>query len=348
MKRIIPLCLLLFSCTMAISQIVASSHVACFVKIAGTNFISQKDLDRLKTTKTYFIVPNCVETDVEVINEKISEVWDFTPIKAIRYKDIEKINDDNISYFTIYGVFGDEEYLVMKLIIPQEKRNIFGGKYDKVCGYFFLTPTNQHFVFAKILAMQNSALMIMGKTSEELKNEINYVKSLSHGEFLFEYVKYHNLGLGHLCTYLAILNKALKDPKSQQFENNFRLKPTNAKLIHELKTNTLYIPEYIRTQEKGAYGPQMAKKIPQSEFMKGYPYKYEFISEKELDELILKSEEPVYFLNFFRGNNVFVIFKSTTHEVVYSAQGRLTFSKSYLGISNSFVQDLVKKLNPSK
>lgn len=235
---------------------------------------------------------NFYNLDIEKLNSKIEKV------KKSKHKQealIDLIRDTKRGLATI-GLFCNTE--VVKLA---DKNNGSGGGFSVT----FRDPSI--YTYSK-------------KTNDEKVSD--YQKSMI--ELVYDKPSFKNYSLGHLKNYFQIINKHL-DKEEFIWMFDIGKKP---EVIKDLKTATLYLPEYIKVE----YNP---RKIADSDFsekdlkeiLEAYKYKYEFISPSDLDAKILNNEE-FYYLRFggINAGSFFQIVNGKSGEVVFQNYAPLRYN----------------------
>lgn len=93
---------------------------------SGTVLMTEKHVEYLKNSKTYFIVPDEMEADLGEITNILQKVWDFTEIKAITVSGVDVIDDKRASFFNIAGYRNDDMfYILMRFIGVHPQRRSF-------------------------------------------------------------------------------------------------------------------------------------------------------------------------------------------------------------------------------
>jgi hypothetical protein len=98
--------------------------------------------------------------------------------------------------------------------------------------------------------------------------------------------------------------------------------------IKDLKDKVLYIPEVYKME----YNPwRMTDKLREEkevkELLEDYKYKYEFISDTDLEQKILNNEE-IFYLRYvsMNGNKYLQVVNGKTGDPVYYSYGALTYN----------------------
>ncbi|MFT4646777.1 MAG: hypothetical protein ACI8ZX_003211, partial [Planctomycetota bacterium] len=153
-------------------------------------------------------------------------------------------------------------------------------------------------------------LWYMGYSKQDEK--IEHLKNM-HYSFYNEDVHY-NYEKGILTNYLQQFNKQLKNK-----EYSTRYDGEATKELANLKTATLYIPEYVQISYDGwKIKDSKMSSTDIAKMMSGYKYNYEWITANNLNAKISDGEE-FYYLNYSRitATQLFQIVNAKTGEPIY-------------------------------
>ena len=149
-----------------------------------------------------------------------------------------------------------------------------------------------------------------------------------------------NYDLGNLKNNFQEVNRLLLAKEFCGFNHE-----TTTSELKQLKNKVLYLPEYlkkeyfIRPVEFKLFDEEKLNKI-----LSAYPYKIEFISEKELEDKILNNED-IYYLKFGFEYRYFHVINGKTGAIVYQ-----NYSNGMMktNLTQSDFKDLVKAINKQK
>ncbi len=134
---------------------------------------------------------------------------------------------------------------------------------------------------------------------------------------------------GFLKCYLAIVSNYLSSDKLLDL---YKVN-VNDEAFKKLKTDTLFVPEYILPAKSKTINKK-EDKDPKETMMAKYEFPYQFMKGKDLSELIMKSDKAINFFVYIGidGSTYgFVcIFNSQMEEPVYSELNKFTFSPTVL------------------
>jgi hypothetical protein len=123
-----------------------------------------------------------------------------------------------------------------------------------------------------------------------------------------------NMGAGYLKTYLNIINSYLSEERILKLDET----SIDNSTLKNLATETLYVPEeYLHYTSN--WGGKL-KDIPEAEFFAKYPYPHKVATTKEINELLLTSDKPIYFVGpsfYYKGDRINCIYSSQSTEPVY-------------------------------
>jgi hypothetical protein len=304
MKKICLLVSLLAMCTLSHSQILVSHGL-----IHSTNvqkwIIFQKEIDYLKTTRTYFMFPDVEADNLGYFTEELKKVWDFTPIEAITVSTAKEMKEKGVSVFSFSVNVEEGLYCVAVGLytICREGDNLSKNGCNGMVGYFIVTPRMEHL----------KDMVIMAQLPEK-EDELN--------KYVCEKAVYYNFRIGHICKYLALLNRNFKDISKQQVNAPGIIAPTDPAGLSALKSETLYIPNHVLLQEKFNILTQKVtgERTTAEELMKDYPYRYEFVPVETLDEMLLDPEQNICYLDLLGTLRLsyMLVLRSKTPDVLYS------------------------------
>ncbi len=122
---------------------------------------------------------------------------------------------------------------------------------------------------------------------------------------------------GYLQCYLKIVNNYLV--KNKVLETGKII--SNDEALKNLKTETLYVPEYLLPEPSKKNGKK-EEKDPKEKMMAKYEYPYEFKTGKELSDMILKDDKGISFFVYIgiTGSSMgwVCVFNSKLDEIVFS------------------------------
>ena len=302
--------------------------------------VKDETFERFHKTTTVFIFSNLYER--EIYEEILSKSWNVTPYKIVNIEEFKLLDylNGSYSFASVKGntlttqnmskigtsatyLYSDFEFFMYKdkellkeLKSPKIKskknyeiRNIIESNKVRL-GIFILYP-NGKFIDVALRSSKN-------KASEAMATQNTF----------------HNYQPGFLLNYFQKINQLIKDKESRCMY--YKVAKSELK---NLKTQTLYIPEYIATKYSGL----SLKERPHTEkqrakLFKNYKFKYAYISDEEINEKILKQEE-FYYLRYCRSNTQRFV------DVVNSKTGEIIYSGADAGISYNLKPKEINKIS---
>jgi len=263
-------------------------------------------IEKLKSSKTIFIYRD--SDNLEELEKAIKSVWTITDISFHPYSNIDALDFDNNSVFSIGGVDTsrwnmnsgvtlDNTHVYLSLWMPMINKK--GETYRKSISRIELHPT---FVDYTHITRSSS-----DKALDYLYNKGNL----------------KNWTIGFLKNYLKNVNDLLLNESEKWLYSNVNKK----KEIKKLKKATLYIPDYTMIKFNKFSGDE-SKKHKVAKVFKSYPYKYEIINTEELSKKIIEDKEPFYYMVYIKSSTdkYVTIYNSVTGEIIYSRYKPLSYN----------------------
>jgi len=282
----------------------------------------ESDITLLSKTTTLFVYRKGDESNIEEFKKSLTSVWDISTLEFISVEEYESNKyDQSYSFITISGYN-----------LSTSRGTYYGAQNTSTSTFVYLSLWLQNgdetiSYFRIELFPSFKSITKMNSFTHKDKN-----KAL---EYMYGDAEIRNWNLGFIKNYLAFINKNLKEKKTQWMYES-QVKPE----IKKLKTNTLYIPDYVLIEMKKMSGDE-SNKFSASDIMKGYPYDYKIVSNKELSELILESSEPIYYLIYVRSvtDKFVTIVNSETSEIIYSSYKPISYN-----FKNKDIKNIVKSM----
>lgn len=311
------------------------SQVYVGFKGIDVNYVSfnEKDLARFKTSTTVFVIPNQFQECETEIENIFKDVWTVTQYEIISFKELKEYQKSNVNY----------SFLTLDVLGYKNNSNIFATYYSVYLNLWMYGNTikwsKANTSFAKIYLHQTSETIEICKGLFK-KNEY----SSSYKE-LYEDVSFYNLTPGFFKTYLTILNGVMQKNllKNEKFTFGNEVDNQKSKIVG-LSKKTLYIPDYVLLKYTKSKKILEEKLVPK-DLMEDYPYKWEIISNIELSNKILNSNEDFYYMiNYVDDiSTQLYIYDSKNMDLIYfdfSTKGGFNFKSDYF-------KDLSKKIKKS-
>lgn len=286
MKKIYFTTLFFFSFLYAIGQVnIGNGRGAGNLWVANH---SEKTFDRLKTTKTFFALPDVCNK--KELKEIIKSVWTFNEISFVTFDEIKSNKRKYISSDNILIYLRDMDFTVSKGI--------------ETVGYFkkvvFLVSTYKNVQTTKKGEIKSDFLDIA-----EIYLSKDIVQS-KDGEDTY------CLQLGLIKNYFQELNMRLTNSQNLKMNDGIVKKEK----LGALSRKTLYIPWKIKSNGSTEEVENHKKFI--SKTFKNFEHPYELISNDELNEKIINGEDFFYLNDIqFSKFKILSISNSKTGEIIY-------------------------------
>lgn len=272
-------------------------------------------LNPLKKTTTIFVVKDSEEEDIETYQELLDASWTITPIKVIKFSQLKNyIEDPKYSFFTIDAICIRSNasetlhtYLQLWMYDPKSSPTKKKEREKLVFATIFLLPKSQ------------------------------YMNSKTKIDDLYTEDAIFNWQIGIITNNIKVVNDYLmKNTERVSYKDE-----VDKEELKKLKSDTLYITDLVLIDFDPLTSDDSARK-DQYELIKKYKYKCKIVSVSELNDLILSSETPIYYLNFIKslGTKYVTIQNSITGKIIY---GNVT-AMSY-NFKSKDLERLVKEID---
>lgn len=337
MKKYLFILLAFFMVSVSLAQVAVSKN-----DMGRLAEFDKERFDKFKSTKTIFILSNIYDKEkyVQILNE----VWNVTPYEVVSANDFDYANyltDEfsfahlqvNIGLSSTIG-FHIEAYInfyyldldeinkkIAKVKNDQDKfislvfenyKNI--GRINLLCDaqLIKLADKNNGSGGGFAWKMKDPSIKTYGKLTKNQKLK-EYHKSMI--ELVYDKQMFKNYSLGYLKNNLQEVNRLIVENQFVWLFEDF----SNIKVLKSLKNSILYVPEIVKID----YNPRKIEETDLSsddvkKLMSKYKYKYDFISQSDLDTKILANED-FYYLRYSRENaGIFVhVVNGKTGQVIY-------------------------------
>ncbi len=279
------------------------------------------DLEKLKASKTVFICRD--SDDLEAMEKAIKEVWTVTEISVVPYSQVEEIDTEKTSVFSIVGWHTETTF------VKEQKPGISFGSdssYDNVHIYLNLWMTAKGKKDKKNKKRKKSK-----KSKKDNVGKKSYCNIMLHPvfddfaaligdrsddaiDYIYKEATLKNWTPGFIKNYLKNVNDLLeKEQERWLYESDKKNKQ-----LARLKGKILYIPDYALVKFNKFTGDE-SKRLKESKIFKAYPYKYKIVSAEELSKKILESEKAIYYLMYVKSSsNKFIsVYNSKTGAIIY-------------------------------
>lgn len=352
-KNTILIIILLFGFVMQ-----AQVAISMATGLNGRSKFEKERFTAFKNTTTIFVLNNLYEK--KQYEDMLKSCWTITPFEVVALDDFKYENylSDKYSFCMLDGSTSNSQrgtltrfYLhfyildmdhINKKIKKYKGTNFFDFIKDKRrnLAYIDLIPKAEIYDLTEnnspyLLAPGAVTISFYSYFNKEKSNEDIKISNKIYNEHVF-----HNYNLGMLKNNIQNINRLLLNQVFCSFDEE-SVTPE----VKQLKKHILYLPEYLKMEyhtkpiEYKEYSKEKLDKI-----LSPYPYKIEFISEKELETKFLNNEE-FYYLNFGYYLRYFQIVNSKTGDVIYKIYPN-GFWKSNL--KDSDFKDLTKAISKQK
>ena len=271
----------------------------------GTNKFEPEDLARFKRTTTVFVYRKEQEKDTAQFRQLLRENWTVTPFLLVPYANFNQYSGQlQYSYFSLGGFV----------------------KYSSNSG----TITRLYYVLGmNVMGKKEVEDVFLARILLHPKPETVEKSERSSGEEMMKYLhadgQFYTGGMGFLKNFIAHTNRQLQKDQPYFFMYDVII---NEQLAN-LKTGTLYIPDHVAGYFHSSSGKlEQRTKEEMNDLLEKYHGKYELISAEALNQKILTSKEPFYYLLYTRSaSDKFVtVVNSLTGQPVYSVYYPLSYN----------------------
>ncbi|HTO15145.1 MAG TPA: hypothetical protein VLZ83_05215 [Edaphocola sp.] len=302
---------IIFILVMALAQL-SHSQISVGPKInvnlQQTKKFSEKKLQELKNTTTVFVLQFKDYDQEKIYREAIKSVWTITPFKVIRPEEIDKYSNEKFSIFTL-------DLLQIQITRGASTSNRFYFTYDLSIPFRNKKNKIRPESYAKIFLSPDHETL---KATLGLQGRLNFTSNVMN--YMYNDASFCNWGPGFLKGYLKTINDLLLEGKNRNPYYSFEDKEA----LQSLKGSILYVTDDIYTKANAFIGPLKSKSAEsEDDGLDDGKYKFsvKVVSPKELNELIMNSEEPIKYLIFSRmypSNKKISVFDSKTAKLIYT------------------------------
>ncbi|RNL54966.1 hypothetical protein [Pedobacter jejuensis] len=267
----------------------------------GEEVSANGKLEIFKNTTTLFTLQYSNYAEKEKFDEVIKKTWTITPYKIIKPEDLAKYDTlKNYSFF-YFDAFVDNVDTItntnviygLKLITPgitaKEKK-------EDILAYVTLFSD----VYTNLIVKEQGT---KSNNRKGLK-----AKLLNN---LYNNSRFLNFSPGFLAGYLKQINDGLTLKQSRSIDYQFY----NKVRLPDLAKETLYVPEYVRE----IFSSQPPKIETPTTIQEPYSYKLKFISNSELDSLVLNDNVAIKYLIYTQRSfdKIISIYDSKDDRIIY-------------------------------
>ncbi|RYY33134.1 MAG: hypothetical protein EOP46_17270 [Sphingobacteriaceae bacterium] len=157
---------------------------------------------------------------------------------------------------------------------------------------------------------------------------VNIREALSPRKF-FENTDFHGSGIlfnwspGMLKNYMQQMTRLLNAGEKLKAKDDI----TNKTALAKLSIQTLYVPDFC-LKKTNMFTGKVKEAAEDDNRFKDYHYAYKVITTDQLDEMILKGSEPVYYLLFIKDSatKLVCVINSQTGETIYSRNTNMAYN----------------------
>lgn len=279
----------MFVSTWTIAQVAISPKTLKPTLFPGN--IEPEDYALLKNSKTIFIYSesDTVNTDVEAFEKMLKDAWTCTkelvPMTLGEYREFQPEGGVRYSIWSISTI---------KKTITSEKGSVV--ERDFVCLRLSLTGEHKNKFFARV-----DFYPVSSATPKYADN-------------FYQYAELHNWYAGYLKNMLQEVSHYITiEEERSYFERG------STEEVGQLKTNTLYIPEYALIKFNKRTGDE-SEKHDLAKLFGRYKFDHKVVSTQELSDMILDSTKTIYYFSYVKSSThlFYNIINSQTGEIVYS------------------------------
>ncbi|MFD1014866.1 hypothetical protein [Winogradskyella rapida] len=331
--------ILLVTCLLSIFSVYSQVNIGRKRGLGNLYVVEHKDklYDVIGKTTTYFVVPETL--DFDETKKTIEEIWTFNTIKFISEKDYE--SGDFIATDNSIIKFQDKNYIKTKETMGLNDKRMVGvvDLYKFQMFYFKeVTKKNNGKIkkdigqIAEIIFTPNTYYRFLANKVEDTGDfKVGYVKKSTPFGTSLEDVKMettddgnsykllldpesYNFNLGYIKNYFQILNNKLIARQSLKIRDDIKDKDK----LKVLKSKTLYAPHWL-LKKYSTIKLKVTGILKPEELFEDYKYKFQILSNEELNSKILNKEDFYYLMHTtYNGEKVVSIINSLSGEIIYS------------------------------
>jgi hypothetical protein len=255
------------------------------------------EYDLIKGKTTVFVVD---EFDLKEFDAMLKPVWKVNKYVIVSREDFQKSSSKYIT----------EEYAIWEMngrVVTSTSSKGMTTEYLYIYLEYYY-PTDIKEKKKKTVFDRNQiAAVFFGGNTEAMWEMIRTEKFGDFQEDLYNY------RLGYLKNYFQYVNDNLiSEGFSFAYDTDY-----DKKKIKALAKATLYVPDYFKVRSKLGWSDE-DRENP-DELFKKYTYKYEFISDEDLDKKILNATEDFYYIMYTRvnGQKFVSVVNGKTGDIIY-------------------------------
>jgi hypothetical protein len=292
------------------------------------------EVAKIKSGTTYIAMKDTNSAKAKEFKNIFKSVWTISKYKFIKYSDITKFISPENSFLTISGYETNVQFV--KLYQNGSSKN--GINYSNTHLYLELWTCDSKFFEKKKKKTEFDNADKITVARIELFTDF---ATLMNPDNIFQ-TDYdggghiRNWGPGILKNYLQTTISYLNKNETHGLYSEI----LNAKELKNLKTEVLYVPEYVLIKFNKMTGDE-SKKQDEKDVFGSYPLKYKIVSIDSLNEKILKDTKGFYYLIYVKSSTdkYVSVINSLTGEIIYSVYTPVSYN-----MKSGDMEDLKKKI----
>ncbi len=293
-----------------------ANNAKCQIAISNPS-----EIEKIKRGTTFIAMNDTTSERVKAYIEVFKRYWTVSKIQFIKYQEIEKYLSPENSFLTIGGYVTTTQFITLyrnggqKNGISFENTHLYLELWTCDDKYFRNKQKKREFGDKDKIQVARIELYT---DFETLMDPDKIFQSNFDGDGHI-----HNWGPGILKNYVQSLMSFL----SQGEEFSLYSGMMNSAVMKNLKSEVLYIPDYVLTKFNKFSGDE-TKKHDEKELFEDYELKYKIISIDELNEKILNGTEAFYYLIYIKSctDKYVSVVNSSTGELIYSVYTPVSYN----------------------
>ncbi len=271
-------------------------------------------LDKVKNGTTYIAMRDTGSIKSREYKDIFIKYWTYTKFKFINYSDISDYLAEGNSFLSIGGY----ETTTQMSTLYSNGTSKEGINYSITHIYLeFWTPSDKYLNRKKKSdPFESSDKALIGRI--DLFTDfptLNSPKNIYKEDYdCGGHVR--NWGVGYLKNYLQVFTTLLKAGVERKLYDA----SSDPVKLKTLKTQTLYVPDYVLTKFNKFTGDE-SDRHTESEIFEDYAYKHEMVTNEKLNQMIMTSDEkPFYYLIYVKSSTdkFITVMNSATGEFIYT------------------------------
>lgn len=296
------------------AQIQVGSNKVATANVAGK--LNSDDVVRLKNTTTLFLLQDADYAKVAEWENAIKSVWTVTPFKVITRDELGNYRNGNYSYFA-FGGYAYQSATSSPMKFKNQTVNAIHLTYDLI-----LPKDNGEEYFARLQLYPDNSTMFDASTAH-----LNKKQGARIGGELYTTTKLHNWSPFILKGFLKTVNDRIL---AQEHRGPYT-EETNSPALAALKTDTLYIPDYVNIKFNLLTAKDKVEETDVKELRSSYQYPVRVLPREELAQIISRSNKPVYCLIYTKAatDKFLNVFEAKSGQLLYARYDALSHNFKY-------------------